>query len=92
MLRAAGVDWLMVGCVGTAWALQAAVREGHDRYRLVLEKSCAAATREELERSIEQISRLARVVRSADLAVPAEPTARCRLPPARGRPRVKTPA
>ncbi|MCP9772846.1 cysteine hydrolase [Synechococcus sp. Tobar12-5m-g] len=74
MLRAAGIERLLLGGVSTAWALQAAAREGHDRdHRIVLvEDACAAATRDEHERSIEQLSRLATVVRSADLADPGD--------------------
>jgi nicotinamidase-related amidase len=70
LLRAAGIERLLLGGVSTAWALQAAVREAHDRdFRVVLvEDACAAATAEEHERSIAQLSRLATVVRGVDLA------------------------
>jgi len=49
VLRAAGFERLLLGGVSTAWALQAAAREGHDQ-------------------AIGQLSRLAAVVRAADLA------------------------
>jgi nicotinamidase-related amidase len=82
LLRAGGIERLLLGGVSTAWALQAAALEGHDRdYRVVLvEDACAAATLEEHKRSIERLSRLARVVLAADLARledPADPTAPC---------------
>jgi ureidoacrylate peracid hydrolase len=54
VLRARGIERLLLGGVRTAWALQAAAREGHDR-------------------SIDQLSRLASVVRVADLAGLAAP-------------------
>lgn len=70
LLRAAAIERLLLGGVSTAWALQAAVREAHDRdYRVVLvEDACAAATAEEHGRAIGQLSRLATVRRAADLA------------------------
>ena len=70
LLRAAGIERLLLGGVGTAWALQAAVREAHDRdFRAVLvEDACAAASPQEHDQSIAQLSRLAAVVRAADLA------------------------
>ena len=70
LLRAAGIERLLLGGVSTAWALQAPVREGHDRdFRVVLVKdACAAACPQEHDQSIGQLSRLAAVVRAADLA------------------------
>jgi nicotinamidase-related amidase len=70
LLRAAGIGQLLLGGVSTAWALQAAAREGHDRdFRVVLvEDACAAASAQEHDQAIVQLSRLASVVRAADLA------------------------
>ncbi len=70
LLRAAGIERLLLGGVSTAWALQAAAREAHDRdFQVVLvEDACAAATQQEHDQSIGQLSRLAAVVRAADLA------------------------
>jgi nicotinamidase-related amidase len=70
LLRAAGIERLLLGGVSTAWALQAAAREGHDRdFQVVLvEDACAAASPQEHDQSIGQLSRLAVVVRAADLA------------------------
>ncbi len=75
VLRAAGIGRLLLGGVSTAWALQAAAREGHDRdYRVVLvEDACAAASPAEHDQAIGQLSRLASVVRAADLAGLADP-------------------
>ncbi len=75
MLRAAGIGRLLLGGVSTAWALQAAAREGHDRdFQVVLvEDACAAASPAEHLASIGQLSRLASVVRAADLAGLADP-------------------
>lgn len=70
LLRAAGIERLLLGGVSTAWALQAAAREAHDRdFQVVLvEDACAAASPQEHQASIVQLSRLAAVVRAADLA------------------------
>lgn len=70
LLRAGGIERLLLAGVSTAWALQAAAREAHDRdFRVVLvEDACAAATPGEHDQSIGQLSRLAAVLRAADLA------------------------
>jgi nicotinamidase-related amidase len=75
LLRAAGIERLLLGGVSTAWALQAAAREAHDRdYRVVLvEDACAAASEQEHQTSIAQLSRLATVVQAADLGGLSEP-------------------
>ena len=59
LLRAAGIERLLLGGVSTAWALQAAAREAHDRdFQVVLvEDACAAASPQEHEQSIAQLSR-----------------------------------
>ncbi len=70
LLGAAGIERLLLGGVSTAWALQAAAREAHDRdFQVVLvEDACAAASPQEHDQSIAQLSRLASVVRAAELA------------------------
>ena len=70
LLRAAGIARLLLGGVSTAWALQAAAREAHDRdfHVVLLEDACAAASPQEHQASIAQLSRLASVLRAADLA------------------------
>ena len=70
LLRAAGIERLLLGGVSTAWAPQAPAREAHDRdYRVVLvEDACAAASPQEHQASIAQLSRLAGVLRADDLA------------------------
>lgn len=70
LLRAGGIGRLVLGGVSTAWALQAAAREGHDRdfHVVLVEDVCAAATAQEHDQAIGQLSRLATVVLAADLA------------------------
>ncbi len=70
LLRAGGIERLLLGGVSTAWALQAAAREAHDRdfHVVLVEDACAAASLQEHDQSIGQLSRLAAVVRAADLA------------------------
>lgn len=75
LLRAAGIERLLLGGVSTAWALQAAAREAHDRdfHVVLLEDACAAASAQEHDQAIGQLSRLATVVRAADLAGLSDP-------------------
>lgn len=63
-LRANKIDRLVVCGVGTPWAIQSVVREGHDRdYQMViLEDACAADTMEEHHASLLQLNHLARVI------------------------------
>lgn len=70
VLRASGIEQLVLGGVSTAWALQAAAREGHDRdYHVVLvEEACAAATSSEHVQAVHTLERLARVVGVGELA------------------------
>ncbi|MCT0231219.1 cysteine hydrolase [Synechococcus sp. CS-1324] len=70
VLRAGGIEQLVLGGVSTCWALQAAAREGHDRdYRVVLvEEACAASTSTEHVQAINSLARLARLVGLGDLA------------------------
>jgi biuret amidohydrolase len=69
-LRARGIQRLVVGGVSTAWAVQALVREAHDRdYRVVvLDDACAAATAEEHEQSIALLCTIAQVIPTSELA------------------------
>lgn len=69
LLRANHVERLVVCGVSTAWAVQATVRDGHDRdYEMVVvEDACAAADEEEHNASLRLLSRIARVVRAEDL-------------------------
>ncbi len=75
LLRAAGIERLLLGGVSTAWALQAAAREAHDRdfHVVLVEDACAAASPQEHQVSIAQLSRLAAVVQAADLARLSDP-------------------
>jgi len=56
--------------VSTLWAIQAAVREGHDRdYAMViLEDACAAANEAEHQASLVQLSRIAVITTTHELA------------------------
>jgi nicotinamidase-related amidase len=69
-LRAQKVERLVVGGVSTGWAVQALVRDAHDRdYSVVvIEDACAAATREEHESSIALLRGIAQVISIADIA------------------------
>ncbi|WP_127091588.1 cysteine hydrolase family protein [Aquabacter cavernae] len=70
LLRVNHVERLVVCGVSTAWAVQATVRDGHDRdYEMVVvEDACAAADAEEHAASLHLLSRIARMVRAEDLA------------------------
>ncbi|WP_216919983.1 isochorismatase family cysteine hydrolase [Synechococcus sp. CCAP 1479/9] len=76
LLRAVGIERLLLGGVSSAWALQAAAREAHDRdfHVVLVEDACAAASPQEHQASIAQLSRLAAVVRAADLAGLSDPS------------------
>lgn len=65
-LRAHEIQRLLIAGVSTAYAVQAAARDAHDRdYRVaVIEDACAAATADDHESSIRQLARLATIVRS----------------------------
>lgn len=69
LLRANRVERLVVCGVSTAWAVQATVRDGHDRdYEMVVvEDACAAADADEHMSSLRLLSRIARMVRAEDL-------------------------
>ncbi|QDH30935.1 isochorismatase family cysteine hydrolase [Burkholderia pseudomallei] len=69
-LRARRIERVIVAGVSTAWAVQAAARDAHDRdYEvLVLEDACAAATEDEHQHSIDTLRGIARIVTLDDLA------------------------
>jgi len=69
LLRNNQVSRLLISGVSSTWAVQAAAREGHDRdYQImIIEDACAAATEEEHQLSMRQLSRIARILTSADL-------------------------
>ena len=75
LLRAAGIGRLLLGGVSTAWALQAAAREAHDRdcHVVMVEDACTAASAQGHDEAIGQLSRLATLVRGADLAGLSDP-------------------
>jgi nicotinamidase-related amidase len=63
-LRARKIERLVIAGVSSAWAVQSAVRDAHDRdYQvLVLEDACAAANEEEHQSSMALLARIARVI------------------------------
>lgn len=69
ILRAHRIERLAVCGVSTSWAIQSTVREAHDRdYPVILlEDACAAATPEEHEHAIQQLSRIAQVLKVEQL-------------------------
>lgn len=69
VLRARRIDRVVLSGISTTWAVQSTARDAHDRdYEVcVLEDSCAAATEEEHRRSIETLSRIARIITLEDL-------------------------
>jgi len=66
LLRAQRIERLVLCGVSTAWAVQAAAREGHDRdYAIVVvEDACAAGSEEEHAASIAMLQRIATIVAS----------------------------
>ncbi|MCP9848648.1 cysteine hydrolase [Cyanobium sp. Morenito 9A2] len=69
-LRAQGIGRLVLAGVSTAWAIQAAARDAHDRdlQVVVVEDACAAASAAEHGHSITLLSRIATVTSAAGLA------------------------
>lgn len=69
-LRANHIDHLYLCGVSTSWAIQAAVREGHDRdYAItILEDACAAADATEHHASLRLLGRIAEICKVAQLA------------------------
>lgn len=69
-LRARCIDRVVIAGISTTWAVQATARDAHDRdYQVcVLEDSCAAATEQEHQHSIEMLSRIARIMTVKDLS------------------------
>jgi len=69
-LRAHGIERVVVGGVSSAWAVQATVRDAHDRdYQVcVLEDACAAADPAQHEASMALLGAIAKVLRVDELA------------------------
>jgi len=69
-LRARKIKRVVLAGVSTAWAVQAAARDAHDRdYQVVVvEDACAAASEAEHEASMELLRRIAKVVTVKELA------------------------
>lgn len=69
ILRANKIERLVICGVSTTWAIQACARDGHDRdYQLVLlEDACGAASEEEHQQSIKQLSRICQVISVAEI-------------------------
>ena len=69
VLRANRVEKLIICGVSTTWAIQACVREAHDRdYELtIIEDACAAHTQDEHTTSIQTLQRLTAIKKSTDL-------------------------
>jgi biuret amidohydrolase len=68
-LRARRIERVILGGVSTAWAVQAAARDAHDRdYQVVVvEDLCAAATEAQHESSLELLRLIASVVKAEEL-------------------------
>jgi nicotinamidase-related amidase len=68
-LRARRIERVVLGGVSTAWAVQAAARDAHDRdYQVVVvEDLCAAATAAEHDASLDLLRRIATVVTAREL-------------------------
>lgn len=69
ILSANHIQRLIICGVSTTWAIQAAARDGHDRdYEIVvLEDACAAASEEEHQLSMKQLSRIAKILTTKEL-------------------------
>jgi biuret amidohydrolase len=69
-LRARKIERVVLGGVSTAWAVQAAARDAHDRdYQVVVvEDICAAATADQHATSMALLQRIASVVTLKELA------------------------
>lgn len=69
-LRANHIERLVVCGVSTTWAIQAVVRDAHDRdyHVVIIEDACAAANEEEHRVSIAQLSRIATITTAAQLS------------------------
>ncbi len=70
ILRAKGIDTVMIGGVATDMAVQTTARDAHDRdYKVVvLEDLCAASTDEEHQAVIAALGKIARVATSDSVA------------------------
>ncbi|WP_025821144.1 cysteine hydrolase family protein [Shewanella marina] len=69
VLRANNIDALYFCGVSTTWAIQAAVRDAHDRdYPVhIVSNACAAASLDEHQQSLTTLSRLAQLHLASDL-------------------------
>lgn len=69
VLRANGIERLIVAGVSTAWTVQSTVRDAHDRdYRvIVVEDACAASTLDEHQSSLALLGALAEIRQSHEL-------------------------
>ena len=69
LLRTNKIEHLFIGGVSTAWAVQSAVRDAHDRdYQVsIIEDICAAADEQEHRSSVELMSRIAQIISVDDL-------------------------
>lgn len=69
-LRNNAIKRLLICGVSSAWAVQSAVREGHDLgYELlIIEDGCAAVSDEEHQLSMKQLSRIARIIKTDNLS------------------------
>lgn len=70
ILRNKGTTRLLICGVSSTWAVQSAAREGHDRdYEIIIiEDACAAASAEEHQLSMQQLSRIAKIITTNQLA------------------------
>lgn len=68
-LRTNRIEHLYVCGVSTSWAIQGAVRDGHDRdYAItILEDACAAADAAEHQASLRMLGRIAEIIKVAEL-------------------------
>ncbi|GAA5187533.1 isochorismatase family cysteine hydrolase [Ferrimonas gelatinilytica] len=69
LLRANGVERVVLAGVSSVWALQSTARDAHDRdYQVVIvEDACAAANQEEHQASITMLETIAEVVSAKQL-------------------------
>lgn len=70
ILKNNGIRRLVVCGVSTAWAIQAVVREGHDRdfAMVILEDACAASNIEEHHNALQQLTRIATTISTNEIS------------------------
>ncbi|GGA84259.1 isochorismatase [Brucella endophytica] len=68
-LRANRIERLIVAGVSSAWAVEAATRDAHDRdYEVyIAEDACAAANTEEHEAAMKRLARIAKIIHVGDM-------------------------